>query len=417
MDANLPTSTILGVLTLLEVYSFYDVPRLFSCRNRADQIFLAVWVDEREHGDTYLYAPLSQNRFAQIRSGGIDLATAFKESEDGFVFKVEHFFRSDESQNSVVEQVACADLSDDELPEPGERLALDTKTLPELDRPNLGRAAQQNRRDIIAFGFEFPGMTRSEAPIRSANPIIAYFQDMIDALGQSLSGKATTRGRIEQPILSQTELALVGTAGGSFVFQIVPTSGGDMFGESLVQRSMMKFMSLLELGDSADGLRETLIPLQARVASRYRIMLECMEKTNISIKIDLASHRTGQLRSVSIDRAKLSQILEIVANVESEVSEHRDIDAKLIAANLTTKTFSLEETRSGHKFSGKVVGDAQDQIKTAKLSAAYRANLIIVRETSSMTDDHKVKYRLADLRLISGGPVAPHEPGYGDTEE
>jgi hypothetical protein len=44
--AYLPQSTILGRLKIIEVYEFYDIPRLFCCRNAAGQHYLVLSIDE-----------------------------------------------------------------------------------------------------------------------------------------------------------------------------------------------------------------------------------------------------------------------------------------------------------------------------------------------------------------------------------
>ena len=44
--AFLPIGSLLGDLKLVEVYEFYDIPRLFSAVNPAGQLFLAVNYDD-----------------------------------------------------------------------------------------------------------------------------------------------------------------------------------------------------------------------------------------------------------------------------------------------------------------------------------------------------------------------------------
>ena len=74
---SLPEQTYLGQLRVLEVYEATDEPCLFACQNGAGHIFLAVLIDETDEVKDWLYVPLSNDRFARLRSGEIDLCTGF----------------------------------------------------------------------------------------------------------------------------------------------------------------------------------------------------------------------------------------------------------------------------------------------------------------------------------------------------
>ncbi len=54
-----PGEKSLGNLTILEVYLQYNGPKLFSCVNELKQTFLALWVDEEEDFDLWLYISIS----------------------------------------------------------------------------------------------------------------------------------------------------------------------------------------------------------------------------------------------------------------------------------------------------------------------------------------------------------------------
>ena len=115
MKTYLPESTILGILKLIEVYEFYDQPCLFSCQNLSGQVYLALWIDSSETEDIWLYAPVSSERFNNIKNGEVDLKTVFTHSEDAFVFEVSIPF--DNKKQITVKALACNDLTEDQLPE------------------------------------------------------------------------------------------------------------------------------------------------------------------------------------------------------------------------------------------------------------------------------------------------------------
>ncbi|GEM_PF-3499095 len=114
----LPQSTKLGKLELIEVYEFYDKPLLFSCRNEDNDIFLAVFIDENENFDTWLYTKMSSQRFTQVWSGEIDLHDAFAKAEKEVIFEVQIPY--DNEQPIAVKTISSSLIHEEWLPLPGQ---------------------------------------------------------------------------------------------------------------------------------------------------------------------------------------------------------------------------------------------------------------------------------------------------------
>jgi hypothetical protein len=106
-------------LEMLEVFAYYDGPRLFSCRDANGQLYLAVSVEEDGPTHTYLYVAVSAECYEALDSGRIDLRTAFAEPEDGTALKITTF-RDDAP--SAVERLAAGEVPPEWLPDPGEYL-------------------------------------------------------------------------------------------------------------------------------------------------------------------------------------------------------------------------------------------------------------------------------------------------------
>lgn len=118
----LPENTILGRLRIIEVYEYYDRPILFACQNQLRNIFLVVWADEDDNGETWFYLPMSPLRYQLVRAGNIDLHTAFVESEEGIVYSLYAPFEMNGRTRVPVEILNSSSISDDYLPEKGEAL-------------------------------------------------------------------------------------------------------------------------------------------------------------------------------------------------------------------------------------------------------------------------------------------------------
>jgi hypothetical protein len=117
----LPEQTYLGRLAIVEVYEAADEPCLFACQNASGHVFLALLVDETATQKHWLYVPLSDDRFAQVRSGAIELRDGFRLAEDGFVHRV---MVPIDDGDTMVSTIGCTELTDDLLPIVGERLNL-----------------------------------------------------------------------------------------------------------------------------------------------------------------------------------------------------------------------------------------------------------------------------------------------------
>ncbi len=110
----LPLDTSLGQLQIFEIYEFYNMPVLFACKNQADSIYLAVWIDETTDAFVWLYVPVSPRRFAKIRAGQIDLHDAFTKPEDGIALKVT--VPNSPLQTAQVESIRAAEIDIDWAP-------------------------------------------------------------------------------------------------------------------------------------------------------------------------------------------------------------------------------------------------------------------------------------------------------------
>lgn len=122
---GLPRS-LLGRLRIDEVFVRFDGPRLFSALNEAGQRYMAVFAEETEDAEVFLYAPVSEDRYRAIRSGGLPLRAAFSDAQDGRVFVVTS---STEEADQRVEEWEAERLPSDWLPDDDATLSIPTLTL------------------------------------------------------------------------------------------------------------------------------------------------------------------------------------------------------------------------------------------------------------------------------------------------
>ncbi len=118
----LPIDTILGNLTMMTVYDYYDCPRLFSCKSEEGKLYIGMSIEDRdkEKCQLWFYALVSQRRLNDIEANKVELYDVFKNAEEHFVFGVKTCVDKD-----TTEMIVCDDIPDMFLPSPGVMLNVD----------------------------------------------------------------------------------------------------------------------------------------------------------------------------------------------------------------------------------------------------------------------------------------------------
>lgn len=108
-----PTDTSLGDLRLLDVFFYYDGPKLFTCVDNSGQQYIAVFVDEKESAELYLYVPISNGRLQAVRTGDVSLRTVFQNPEGNTAYVVRRDLSGPQAQAT---RIAASDISTEWLP-------------------------------------------------------------------------------------------------------------------------------------------------------------------------------------------------------------------------------------------------------------------------------------------------------------
>jgi hypothetical protein len=392
----LPLNSILGRLEILEVYEFYDKPCLFSCRNMAEQIYLAIWVDETATSDSWIYASVSVERLEQILAGSIELRDSFVKAEDDFVFEI---FIDKDSSDSNVTRIRCSDLTDDKLPNVGEFLNITSEaTIFSLKKKIAHRTANKLRKPILNIAFSFPGLNTMQAPTMALGNLLHSTQYLIDALGQFKAGEPTVKGSIANKITRATQLDVIGTFAGSFGIEMTSAAQPDLWGDSLAEDAMETFLELISAGDDSEELRNLLLKIKPRAVSRYCVFLKRLIDSKVSFIAEWGSFNSGKGSTAEMHLADAKRILNIVTQVEEEVPQEYNIEGELVGVNKRTKYFEIWDVKNkDKKYSGRILDSAISQAETATLSEVYTATLREIVEVSPNTGAEKPKYQLVCL--------------------
>lgn len=393
-----PEGTVLGQLRLIETYEFYDRPILFLSANNLDQLFLAVYADHREETEVWLYVPISQARSQQIRSGGVDLHSAFRRAESGYV----HVIELSETTGEV--QSCCSHLAegleDCLLPERGESLALATDTLPAL-AADLPTAAAQQVRHLIRLCLSLTDKLRSEAPANTVAKLLETVQGFLDAIGEYFFGapKDSGRGRVATNIVQLTRLDVLGLGPGSFVIELgtAPEFQLPLLGQSLFSDIMVSAIELLEQHKNQEEVAAALRPLGQRVFGRYCDLLEAAQDNLETVSLEWASphdrERGRRTTLTTLLAVPAARTVHFLRQETEETSEQLDIVGTLIGGDIEARTFRLKDAR--RIYSGSADEEAIEQLKGAKLGDVYSAKMrhieTVVLASGTRTHDYRLE--------------------------
>jgi len=392
---NLPKSTILGVLDIVDTFEFYDVPRLFTVTNKTGAIYLALSTFDDGDDFEWLYVEISIDRMNSLINKSICLKTAFTTPENGFIYKVITDFFGE----AKVDHVFPEQVSEDDLP------LLDTYiSVTKIMSYGLGaidpkKASAASIRETCNIHL-YPWDTKlPELNTRSLGNILISIQELVDSLGQTCVEEPTIKGAISAEILAKTRLNACQIFEGSFGLQLKSESLSDLFGDSLVAESFSELIALLSTEDNEDNISNKLHILKGRVASKYRRFLKEVHNLGSGIKIDWGSPNEKFGGEVYLTNKQVEKAYSIVDNIDIKMSEAIEVKATLIGLNVRTKRYEILSIQDNEKFSGRVSDDAIDEIQHAVINKNYIATIKKVIETKSSSGDEIIKWILVGLKI------------------
>lgn len=391
---RLPAATELGKLRIRDVYEYYDGPRIFSCENTAERLFLALSAEDLPEGGTWLYCPLSSRRLAALLDRAIDLHTVFTQPEDGYLYEVNvsHTEAGDEASPVMAERVA-----DRHLPLNDEYLNFDPADLNPVEGPVAPIHALQTRRETLRLALSPRGILGSEAPSRLVGQVLVGIQELVSAIGQAVEGVATTRGRIGPDILEATELRAVGAFAGSFGVELSAARLSNLFNESLLADSLDALDKLIGAGSDEHQLREILEHLKPRAASKYQSLVALLADSATGVTFDWGSvdESRGSFRQIGADA--LGGIAAALKLVDTADTTEYSVTGVLIGLNTRTRLFEIEDRIERRRVGGKLDPERFAQDEEFTINGVYRATIRETVEVSGVTGDESVHRVLVEL--------------------
>ena len=113
----MPNGTSFGKMKLLEIYDYYDGPRLFLASDSNGSRHVAYWCGVADNHDKYYYVEVSESRLSDFKLGAIPIRDLYIEAENYEVNLVRIY---KDSTNDDLSTMKSCNLADKSLPPVGD---------------------------------------------------------------------------------------------------------------------------------------------------------------------------------------------------------------------------------------------------------------------------------------------------------
>jgi hypothetical protein len=393
----LATSTSLGTLEVLEVYVQFNGPRLLACKNQAEKIFLALWVDEEEDFDLWLYMMVSIDRLQSIRTGRISLYEAFSNPELNYFH--EAIFTHAENAWSTRE-VALDGIDEDCLPSQKAFLDFDPKTLPQVKAQKASWTALKKEREIVYLVLEPESEYPNEISSLALGKVLFTFQPLLNQFKLLSCEDLELRPK---DIARKSEFNVFSTSPGSFQIELASALFEvDVFGNSFAGDAIDMLFQLIQLGSDAKLLQNFMSHMDKKTAIKYRLFLEALVGSGTGVKFEWGSPTLIRGGIVEANLSSVSEILKIIKKIESLQDREIKIIGELFKMDKIGWKFGIKDIKTDDLYSGDILDQAKDEARIAKISDLYSATILVISEITPATNSIKPYYKLIDLN--------PYEP-------
>lgn len=388
---KLPTGTLLGALQMERIIEHYDFPRIFVCRNSTQQRYLVLSTYDDDERCEWLYLPVSELRLNLVLAGNWPLRQAFVRAEGGFLF-ISNTFPDTASEVLAVfpEQVA-----EDDLPAPDYFLSEVTFEV-EADIVDAQEVASAARRETFNYRIFPDDHHKHEISARKLGGILTTTQELLDSLGQAVSGTPTLRGALPNELLQRTKVKVAHIFRGSFGVQFRADQYNDLLDDSKLSDALGEFCNLLQAMDSEDLLSNKLHVLKGRVASKYRRLLKEISDINSGIVLEWGSVHPDRGGIFKLSREEVANAYKIVDRIEILQAEEITVTGQLIGYNSRTRRYEFRSIDGDMHYAGKASPEAE-MPALPPINEFYIARLRTLIETQSTSGDELVRWVLVGL--------------------
>lgn len=390
-----------GSLKILRELAYFDGPVLFLAGSPSEVVYLALLVDRTAAGETFLYAPASENRIDFVLSGDIDLATAFRRPESGFLFVVEQPYGGEE----MVRCVSPTGLDADWFPAAGVRLTVKSWSVEQKATVDITTRASELWRTVMRVRLAISNRLPGRYPSGVLGAVLTNLNGTLEAIEEALE-RRSNQGRLPRGWVPQASFDNIAFARSSFEVELVAVHDSDMHGRSVSARAAKEIARLVEAGTSPDELSKRVVEVEAKAAVRYRRLMTSLKQGQSSIEVAWAAPERGATGVAKVGARDVPEVVAVLERMGIEEAEEKAIVCEFKGFWPVTKSFALWDTGGQRWYRGKTDESALAAASSAKLSASYRAVMKAIIEHEEITGRTHLKWHLQKLEEV---PPSPEE--------
>jgi hypothetical protein len=338
-----------GQLAIVEVFAYFDGPRLFLAENAAGQRYLVNSLDSDADSETWLVTALSERRLQELTEGQMDIRTAFAIPELETVYQISSN-RSGELLSSTA--LLPADLTEDFLPD----AAVFLKTEFSHAAPNAAFLARSLNAAVVLLHL-FPNQPRREAPLKGVGKIFGSLQDYLELkLAKAL----------QTPARDSFQVDLLGTFAGSLGVEIAVRGTDERIAPAL-KAAVDEF----GLAEDRDAFAERMAAADDAEVAAVKKFMSNLKSVNSGLKIEAASQRDPDSIRVAVDLPRIKEAMKALKRAPTVRTETRTVTGDLLALNLRTRKFEIE-TLETEPIAGVLATALFTAEQTAELPRRYR---------------------------------------------
>lgn len=391
MDNGLMITPI-GTLKILDLFFYYDGPRIFTCINKTGNQFLGYLVDELEDFHQWFFVPINRKKIEMLKNGEISIKEVIKNPEDGWVWWMS--LPVNEGIQQSAEILYSQDISEDDLPSDDSFLVFNSKQedynskLP-TRRTQPSVESIESARDVLDLSLKVAGIYKNEVNCDFLSSVLLSIQSLVYSLDPNWGGKK--KGKIPKSVIENSTMNVTELFAASFGIRLKSTDSADLFGDTKSALALKHLIDLIESSQDIETLMVKMENLSSRTILWYRRLLENLDENRASINAEWASpkqeHKISNLNSYQINKA-----LQMLYEVGEDIMDEYEITGTLLGINVRRNTFSME-SYTGEYFYGVLSEEFKEHVFEVpmKATALIEANIQINPNTKKETITYILK--------------------------
>ncbi len=319
------TNSDLSEMPPLEIFDYYEGPRFYSVRDAVGQLFLVYWIDESETSSSWLYVPVSSERYGALKRGYISVAEALSNPETGVAFV---------GRKKQLRQISLSEIDTEWLPSEDYRLDKPHSILP-VKEISAVELSTKVHRQVFDIAFTRPSNTH-ELAARSLGRMLEAIQATVDALA---CADNTSIKRVSEEIRNESELMFTTVFESSFGVRL-QSRGSDLFANSRTAMALELLSHLFGALAQPEEITGILHKFNILSRSRFKHLLSVMVDSQVSLSADWGNidGRTIQSRASFENISQSFERLNAASGATKQEVSHR---GRLVGVDIRSNFFAF----------------------------------------------------------------------------